>query len=140
MRLNITRQLCTVLAVILLSSLAHAESCTSSREYILTNSFGELPQSPQSYQDLFKMCLQTLQLSNVEDAYLLKDGAVAVIPRDDGIIATASTLARFCERYPSGRLRFINRGERAHILTVGQIVKLSSTGATSCQDINRERY
>jgi hypothetical protein len=134
------KALCVALALFAIPAVARAEGCTTSREYILADSLGELPQSPQSYQNLFKMCLETLQLSNVKDAFLLKDGAVGVIPRDGGIAATAGTLAQFCQRYPGGRLRFISRGEQAHDRDVGQIVKLSSTGATPCQDIKRDRF
>ena len=65
--------------VLVFAPAARAESCTSSRDYILSGSFGELPQSPQSYQDLFKMCLETLQLGTVKDAFLLKDGAVVLL-------------------------------------------------------------
>jgi hypothetical protein len=127
-------------AFVLLPQLAHAENCTSSREYILAGEFGDLPQSPQSYQDLFKMCLQTLELSNVKDAFVLKGGAVAVVPRDSSLIATANTLAQFCQRYPNGRLRFVGRGEREQNREIGQIVRLSANGATPCQDIKRERF
>ncbi len=140
MKTMLIRQLCGAFAAVLLSSVAQGESCTASREYILSESFGELPESPQAYQALFRMCLDTLELSNVKDAFLLKDGAVAVIPKDDGVGATASTLAQFCEHYPSGRLRFVSRGERKRDRDVGQIVRLSSTGATPCQDIKRDPF
>ena len=134
------RSLAAVFILFFAPAATHAESCTTSREYILADTLGELPQSPKNYQDLFKMCLETLQLANVKDAFLLKDGAVAVIPKDSGIAATANTLAQFCQRYPGGRLRFINRGEQARDRDVGQIVKLSSGAATPCQDIKRGRF
>src|ERR1700722_2960002 len=94
---NIIRGWYVAVALTFLPSAAYAESCTASRAYILTDPLSDLPQSPQSYQDLFNMCLTTLELSNVKDAFLLKSGAVAVIPKNDGIIATANTLAQFCE-------------------------------------------
>jgi hypothetical protein len=139
MRSNATA-ICAGLLLLFAPVAAQAESCTSSRDYILSGSFGDLPQSPQSYRDLFKMCLATLELSNVRDAFLLKDGAVGVIPKDGGLAATAGTLAQFCERYPGGRLRFISRGEQARDRDVGQVVRLSSTGATPCGEIKRDRF
>jgi hypothetical protein len=137
---NILKGWCVALALTFLPTAVYAENCTASRAYILTDPLGDLPQSPQSYQDLFRMCLTTLELSNVKDAFLLKNGAVAVIPRNDGIIATANTLAEFCERFPSGRLRFISRGEQQRNRELGEIVRLSATSATPCQNIKRDQF
>jgi len=52
-----------------------------------------LPQRPKVYQDLFKNCLDTLQMSNVKDAFVLKAGAIAVIPKIDGVAATQENIA-----------------------------------------------
>ena len=114
---------------------ANAESCTRSREYILTDNAGELPRQPASYQTLFKVCLDTLMLPNVRDAFILKDGGIAVVPRIDEVGATASTLAQFCTRYPQGTLRFITRGELPMTANIGRAVQISSGGATSCRKI-----
>ena len=128
----------SVLSVLLLGLAAtqvQAESCTRSREYILTDNAGELPRQPASYQTLFKVCLDTLMLPNVRDAFILKDGGIAVVPRIDEVGATASTLAQFCTRYPQGTLRFITRGELPMTANIGRAVQISSGGATSCRKI-----
>jgi hypothetical protein len=128
----------SVLSVLLLGLAAtqvQAESCTRSREYILTDNAGELPRQPASYQTLFKVCLDTLMLPNVRDAFILKDGGIAVVPRIDEVGATASTLAQFCTRYPQGTLRFITRGELPMTANTGRAVQISSGGATSCRKI-----
>ena len=57
-----------------------AENCTRSRDYILDGLAGDLPKPPKTYQDLFKACIETLGLPNVKDAYILKDGAIAISP------------------------------------------------------------
>jgi hypothetical protein len=126
------------LAVLLLAlpaTQAKAESCTPSREYILTDDSGDLPRQPASYQALFKVCLATLMLPNVRDAFILRDGGIAVVPRLDDLAATANTLADFCTRYPQGTLRFITHGELAMTANIGRAVQISSGGATSCRKI-----
>ena len=114
---------------------AQAESCTKSRDYILTNA-SDLPQKPKIYQSLFRDCLDTITLSNVQDAYILKKGAIAVLPRRDTISATASTLAQFCERFPRGTLHFIGQKDKAKIANnIGRVVDWSSPNSTSCMQI-----
>jgi hypothetical protein len=129
------RLLLAAMALCLLADAARAESCTRSREYILTDPDGDLPQQPSSYQTLFRVCMDTLMLSNVRDAFILKDGAIAVVPRLDDVGATAGTLAQFCGRYPRGTLRFVTRGELPMTTNIGRAVAMSSTGATPCQRI-----
>lgn len=124
-----------LLMVVLLASPARAEGCTKSREYILEGLAGDLPASPAHYQDLFKICIQALSLPNVKDAYLLKDGGIALIPKTDSVLATAETLARFCRRFPRNTARFVTARERKHRTTVGLIVLLSSTGSATCKKI-----
>ena len=114
---------------------AHAEGCTRSREYILTDTGTELPRQPSAYQQLFKVCLDTLMLSNVRDAFILRDGAIAIVPKIDDVAATADTLAQFCRRYPNGVARFITRGELPLIASMGRAVDISSGSATSCARI-----
>ena len=114
---------------------AQAESCTRSREYILTDSAGALPQQPAAYQKLFKICLDTLAMSNVRDAFILQDGGIAVVPKADDIATTANTLSQFCRRYPQATLRFIARGELAMTANMGRATRISSSSATSCRKI-----
>ena len=114
---------------------AQAESCTKSRDYILTNA-SDLPQKPKIYQSLFRDCLDTTTLSNVQDAFILKKGAIAVLPRRDTVAATASTLAQFCERFPRGTLHFIGQKDRTKIANnVARVVDWSSPHSTSCEQI-----
>jgi hypothetical protein len=119
---------------------ARAESCTRSREYILTDSAGDLPRQPSAYQQLFRICLDTLTMQNVRDAFILRDGAIAVVPRIDDVSSTANTLAQFCRRYPGATLRFITRGETAIIASMGRAVDISSGSATSCRKITGTAY
>jgi hypothetical protein len=127
--------LSTLLACVVVAHPVQAESCSKSRDYILLNSAGDLPQRPKVYQDLFKSCLDTLQLSNVKDAFVLKAGAIAVIPKNDGVSATAGTLAQFCTRFRAGTLRFITRKELTDAVNIARVVELSVSGATSCRRI-----
>ena len=118
---------------------ARAESCTRSLDYILNDFAGELPQPAMAYRNLLTACLQTLTMTNVKDAYLLTDGGIAVIPKTDTVVATAGTLAQFCEKYPRSSLRFITRREVRNGLTTGLVVTMSSGGAATCQNIHGER-
>jgi len=119
---------------VVLAGTAHADSCAKSRDYILENA-AELPQKPQVYRDLFKDCLETLQFSNVKDAFILQAGAIAVIPRNDSVSATASTLAQFCTRFPKGNLHFIGRKIQAQAASISRAVRLS-TQSTPCEKIS----
>lgn len=127
------------LCLLLWAGAAHAESCNRSLEYILDGSAGDLSQAPDSYRGLLKACLATLELSNVKDAYVLKDGGIAVLPRDFSVVATARTLAKFCEANPRRTLRFLNRKEAKSGLTTGLVVSLSSGGLASCREIRGEQ-
>jgi hypothetical protein len=117
-------------ALAALGGAAAAESCTKSRDYILAT--GDLAHPASAYQNLFKTCLETLNLSNVKDAFILTDGAVAAIPRNDTIAATAGTLSEFCTRFPRSTLRFVPRTDVRQTADIARAVKLSSSGATSC--------
>lgn len=114
---------------------AQAESCTKSRDLLLSNLGGDLMQPPQTYQGLFKICLATISMSNVKDAYVLRDGGIAVIPKQDNVAATAATLSAFCDAYPRGTLRFLSRKDLLQANSIGHIVKMSSTSATPCRKI-----
>jgi hypothetical protein len=121
--------------VVLVAGHARADGCNKSRDHILASASGDAGRTPQSYQNLLKICLETLQLPNVKDAFVLKDGGIAVIPKQDGAAATAQTLARFCDRYPRATLRFITQAEQRRAMAIDRIVQMSSTGATSCKKI-----
>jgi hypothetical protein len=114
---------------------AQADSCEKSRDYVLMNASDDLPRSPQAYQELYKSCLQTLQLPNVKDAFVLKSGAIAVLPQKDTVSATAGTLAQFCTQFPQQTLRFITRQEARLAHNVGRVVQLGTSQSTSCQKI-----
>jgi len=129
------RWIVALLAGLILVDPASAEGCTKSREYILGGLAGDLPAAAAQYQDLFKVCIQALSLPNVKDAYLLKDGGIAILPKQDSLTATAGTLAQFCQHFPKGRARFVTARERRRAVTVGLIVLLSSSGSASCKKI-----
>jgi hypothetical protein len=114
---------------------AQAESCSRSRDYLLGGMAGDLLQPPQSYQALFKSCLTTISMSNVKDAYILNDGGIAVVPKQDTLSATAATLSAFCDAYPGGTLRFLSRNDIVQNPSVIGIVRMSSTGSTPCKKI-----
>ncbi len=121
------------LAIMLCVSAARADNCDKSRDYILAS--GDLPQKPQTYRDLSKMCRDTLQLSNVKEAFVLKAGAIAAVPKIDSVAATASTLSQFCTRFPKGTLRFVNRNELRQASNTAQAVRIGVGNATPCQKI-----
>lgn len=124
----------SLLPLVALSGAAQAESCTRTREYIFDNAF-DLPQKTEVYRTLFKNCLETLAFSNVKDAFILKDGSLAVIPRNDSLNATAGTLAQFCRRFPRGTLHFVPAKEARKAANTAIAVAMSSTRATPCEKI-----
>jgi hypothetical protein len=64
---------------------ADSENCLRSREYLLGSLSGDLLLPPQAYNDLFKICNAAATMSNVRDAYILRDGGIAVVPKQDSI-------------------------------------------------------
>ncbi|WP_213774043.1 hypothetical protein [Bradyrhizobium sp. dw_78] len=114
---------------------ARADSCDKSRNYLLSDPDGDLTVPPTTYDDLFKKCLATIAMTNVKDAYILKDGGIAVVPKQDSVAATAATLSQFCETYPRATLHFLTAKERVRVKSIEGIVKISSTSSTSCQKI-----
>jgi hypothetical protein len=130
----------TVFAVIACIAILHvnratAESCEKSLNYILDYASDDLPQRADFYRtDLYKSCLRTLQLSNVADAFVLKVGAIAVLPRIDSVRATAGTLAQFCVLFPRLTLRFIRRQEKRIADNISRVVELPVT-STPCEKI-----
>jgi hypothetical protein len=131
-----------IVAVLLMScwlgTAASAESCSKSLNFILSGFAGDLPLPGADYRNLYKSCAQALTMTDVKDAYILKDGGIAVVPARDSITATAGTLAAFCEAYPSGRLRFLTHKEIRRGLTTGSVVMMPSTGSGSCRHIRGE--
>jgi hypothetical protein len=113
---------------------AQAHSCAKSLDYILTNTSEDM-RRPQLYRQLYKSCLQTLQLSNVKDAFILRSGAIAVLPGNSSVPATAGTLAQFCTRFPHLTLRFITRKEKRLVKSTARVVQLGSSQSTPCQKI-----
>ena len=129
------RQLIALLLLALAAAPAGAESCGNSLNHIINDLPGGLPRPASDYQALLRACQQALSLPNVRDAYILRDGGIAVLPRDQSIMATAETLAAFCRAFPRDTLRFITRRETRRGLTTGLVVLMSSTHSTSCPTI-----
>ena len=117
------------------AALADSEDCRKSREYLLGTPGGDLTLTPQAYNDLFKVCIATSALPNVKDAYILRDGGIAVVPKQDSVSATAATLAQFCDAHPHGVLRFITLKEKLSIRSVTDVARMSSTSSTPCKKI-----
>jgi hypothetical protein len=118
---------------------AAADNCAKSLDYLMNDLAGELPQGAEAYRNLLQTCVQTLAIDNVQDAYILRDGGIAVIPKQSSVLATAQTLAAFCRRFPRRTLRFITPGERRKGLTTGLVVLMSSTNTEPCSRIVGER-
>ncbi|MEH2505982.1 MULTISPECIES: hypothetical protein [unclassified Bradyrhizobium] len=114
---------------------ADNENCRKSREYLLGTPGGDLSLTPQTYNDLFKICVAASAMPNVKDAYILRDGGIAVVPKQDSVSATAATLAQFCDAYPRGVLRFITSKEKLSIRSVTDVARMSSTSSTPCKKI-----
>lgn len=114
---------------------ALADNCDKSRTYLLGGLGGELMRPPKEYDSLFKQCVATATMANVRDAYVLRDGGIAVVPKQDTVAATAATLSQFCDAYPRATLHFLTRRERAEDKSLADIVRLSSSSSTSCQKI-----
>ena len=129
------RRLAILFLLLTASTAAQAENCSKSREYLLGSMAGELPMPAQSYETVFKTCMAASAMSNVKDAFMLKDGGIAVVPKQDSISATAATLSQFCNAYPRATLRFITRKEQALSKSTLAIVRMSSGSATSCKKI-----
>jgi hypothetical protein len=114
---------------------ADSENCLRSREYLLGSLSGDLLLPPQAYNDLFKICNAAAAMSNVRDAYILRDGGIAVVPKQDSIPATAATLSQFCDTYPRATLRFLTRKEMLLSKSIVNVVQMSSGSATPCKKI-----
>jgi uncharacterized membrane protein YcaP (DUF421 family) len=74
-------------------------------------------------------------MPNVKDAYILKDGGIAVIPKQDTVAATAATLSQFCDDHPRATLHFLTHKELLDVKSIVNVIKISSTSSTSCQKI-----
>ena len=129
------KRVAILLLLLTASTAAQAENCGKSREYLLGSLAGELPMPAQSYDGLFKTCMAAAAMSNVKDAYMLKDGGIAVTPKQDSVSATAATLSQFCNAYPRATLRFLTRKELMLSKSTLAIVRMSSGSATSCKKI-----
>jgi hypothetical protein len=114
---------------------AHAENCGRSREYLLGNLGGDLALPPKAYEDLFKTCMAAAAMTNVKDAYILRDGGIGVIPKHDSVAATAATLSQFCDSHPKSTLHFLTRKEMLQVKSIVNVIKMPSTSSTPCQKI-----
>jgi hypothetical protein len=114
---------------------ARADNCGRSRDYLFANLGGDLTLPPRAYEDLFKVCMAAAAMSNIKDAYILKDGGIAVIAKQDTVAATAATLSQFCDTYPRSTLHFLTPKELLQIKSIPSVVKIRSTSSTSCQKI-----
>lgn len=114
---------------------ARADNCGKSRDYLLGNLGGDLALPPKAYDDLFKVCMAAAAMANVKDAYILKDGGIAVIPKQDTVAATAATLSQFCDDHPRATLHFLTHKELLDVKSIVNVIKISSTSSTSCQKI-----
>ncbi len=133
------KRMAILLTMICCGSAANAQGCLKSMDYLMSGSAGDLPRQPASYRDLYKVCSQVLRMNGVEDAYVMKDGGIAVIPRSHSVAATAGMLAQFCQAHPRETLRFITEREQRRGLTTGLVVMMSSSGSSSCPKIRGER-
>ena len=113
---------------------AQADNCGKSRDYLFGN-LSDLTLPPKAYEDLFKVCMAAAAMSNVRDAYILRDGGIAVVPKQDSIPATAATLSQFCDTYPRATLRFLTRKEMLLSKSIVNVVQMSSGSATPCKKI-----
>ena len=114
---------------------ACADGCARSLDYILNDLAGELPRPAATYRGLFDVCAETLAIANVRDAYLMKDGGIAILPKKNSVFATANTMAAFCRKFPHNTPHFITRRESQHGLTTGLVVMMRSNSSDSCQKI-----
>jgi hypothetical protein len=114
---------------------ARADNCGKSRDYLFANLGGGLSLPPKAYEDLFRVCTAAATMSNIKDAYILKDGGIAVIAKQDTVAATAATLSQFCDTYPKATLHFLTSKELLQIKSIPSVVKIRSTSSTSCQKI-----
>lgn len=119
----------------LTASVAFADNCSRSREYLLGGLAGELSQPPETYKQLFNTCMAAASLSNVKDSFILKDGGIGVVAKRDTVAATATTLSEFCQKFPRATLRFTTKSELSRSKSLTQLIQLSSGGSTSCRKI-----
>lgn len=124
-----------IIFLVLAGTPAYADNCDRSRTYLLGGLGGELLRPPKEYDNLFKQCMATAGMANVKDAYVLRDGGIGVIPKQDTVAATAATLSQFCDAYPRATLHFLTRRELTEDKSLADIVRISSTSSTSCQKI-----
>ena len=80
-----TRSVFVAILLMLAITPAYADNCDKSRAYLLGGLGGELKRPPTEYDNLFKQCVATVTMANVKDAYVLRDGGIAVIPKQDTV-------------------------------------------------------
>src|SRR3984885_5683080 len=114
---------------------ARADNCGKSRAYLLGSLGGDLGLPTQAHEPFFKICLAAASMANVRYAYILKDGGIALIPKQDSVAATAATLSQFCDAYPRSTLHFLTHKELREDKAIVAVVRISSTSSTSWQKI-----
>ncbi|MBY0380673.1 MAG: hypothetical protein K2W78_01970 [Xanthobacteraceae bacterium] len=111
-----------------------------SREYLFGGLAGTLPMPSAAYTDRIKTCQAAAAMPNVKDAYILRDGGIAVVPKQNTISATAATLSQFCDTYPTSTLRFLSQKDLLLNRSLPDIVRISSTSATTCKKVKGLDY
>jgi hypothetical protein len=131
--MNVATAVMVVVATATFAQTAVADGgCTRSRDELLNSSGRSLSKPPQTYQALFRICLETSEMANVKDAFILEDGGIAAIPQREGLAATAITLAAFCRRFPHASLRFLTGREMRDMTSTNRITRVSSGASPSC--------
>ena len=91
-------------AIVLLLALgigtARADSCDRSREYLLGGLWGKSGARAAILRGFVKICTSTAAIPNVKAAYILRDGGIAVVAKQDSVAATAGALSQFCNAHP----------------------------------------
>jgi hypothetical protein len=133
--LRVVKWIAPFLFALSLYGTAAADGCAKSRDYILEGMAGDLTRPSKAYQDLYRACVEAIAFPNVKDAYVLKAGVIAIDPTRNTVMATAATLSQFCQRFPDRSVRFFTPAEQRRARTVGLVVMMSATNATSCKAI-----
>jgi len=93
-----------------------------------------------AYTDRLRICQSAATMANVKDAYILRDGGIAVVPKQNTVPATAATLSQFCDTYPTSTLRFLSQRDLLANRSLPDIVRISSTSATPCKKLKGLDY
>lgn len=131
--------LCAVICAMGSPAMA-GDNCLKSREYLFGGLAGTLPMPTTAYTDRLRICQAAALMPNVKDAYILKDGGIAVVAKQNTVPATAATLSQFCDTYPTSTLRFLSKKDITLNRSLSDIVRISSTSATPCKRLKGLDY